>query len=110
MSNVAAFIYLGLKIDAKGSLQNSFNFLSEKAMRACFALNKQMKIKRIPVNVALRLFDACILPFLTYAAEVWQDLRGLILTHREANEWQHMDTTYFRILLMVLMGRPIRRW
>ena len=40
-------------------------------MRACFALNKKMKIKRIPVNVALMLFDACILPILTDGAEVW---------------------------------------
>ena len=86
LSTVAAFVYLCLKIDAKESLQNSFNFLSEKAMRACFALNKKMKIKRIPANVGLKLFDACILSFLTYAAEVWQHLRGLILTHREANE------------------------
>ena len=43
--------------------------MSEKAMTACFALNKKIKIKRIPVNVALRLFDGCILPILTYGAE-----------------------------------------
>ena len=40
-------------------------------MRACFALNKKMKIKRIPVNVTLRLFNVCILPILTYGAEIW---------------------------------------
>ena len=40
-------------------------------MRACFALNKKMTIKRIPVNVALRLFHVCILPILTYGAEIW---------------------------------------
>ena len=57
--------------DAKGSLQNSLKFLSEKAMRACFALNKKMKIKRIPVNVVLKLFCACMLPILTYGAEIW---------------------------------------
>ena len=78
-------------------------------MRACFVLNKEMKIKTMAVNVALRLFDACILPFLTYAAEVWQHLRGLILTHREANKWQHMNITYFRILLMVLKGLPNKK-
>ena len=71
LSNATEFVYLGLKIDAKGSLQNSLKFLSEKAMRAGFALNKKMKIKMIPVNVALRLFDACILPTLTYGAKIW---------------------------------------
>ena len=40
LSNVAEFVYLELKIDAKGSLQNSLKVLSEKAMRACFVLNK----------------------------------------------------------------------
>ena len=50
LSNVAEFVYLGPEIDAKGSLQNSLKLLSEKAMRACFALNIKMKIKRIPVN------------------------------------------------------------
>ena len=71
MSSVTEFVYLDLKIDAKWSLQNSLKFLSEKAIRACFALNNKMKINRIPVNVALRLFDACILPILTYGAEIW---------------------------------------
>ena len=40
-------------------------------MRACFALNKKMKIKGKPVNVALRLFNAGTLPILTYGAEIW---------------------------------------
>ena len=68
LSNVAEFVHLGLKIDAKGSLQNSLKFLSEKGMRAW---NKKMKIKMIPADVALRLFDACMLPILTYGAEIW---------------------------------------
>ena len=40
LTNAAEFVYVSLKIDAIGSLQNSLK-LCEKAMRACFALNNK---------------------------------------------------------------------
>ena len=55
-------------MDAEGSLLNSPKFFSEKEMKACFAL-KKMKIKIIPVDVVLRLSDACIVPILSYDVE-----------------------------------------
>ena len=71
LSGVADFVCLGLKIDAKGSFEKSIKFLSDKAMRGCFALNKKTKIRWILVTVALKLFDASILPVATYGAQIW---------------------------------------
>ena len=45
--------------------------MGENANRACFALNNHLKVKDIPVVIALKLFDATMLPILTYSAEVW---------------------------------------
>ena len=45
--------------------------LREKANRAKFALNNKAKLKQIPVKTALRLFDAVVLPILTYGSEAW---------------------------------------
>ena len=42
-----------------------------KAYKAKYATNNIAKLKRIPVKTAIRLFDAAILPILTYGSEVW---------------------------------------
>ena len=71
LENVTEYTYLGLKINAAGSFQNSLDMLSEKANRAKFALNNKAKLKQIPVKIALRLFDAVVLPIMTYGPETW---------------------------------------
>ena len=71
LSNVLEFTYLGIKVNASGSFRSTPKFLGEKANRACFALNNHLKVRNIPVVIALKLFDATVLPILTYGAEVW---------------------------------------
>ena len=93
--------YLGLKIDAKGSLLNSLKFLSQKAITACFTLNKTMKIKRIPVNVALRLFDACVLPILTYVTEVWAAFERFDVDTWETCTIEKVHLRFFKHLILV---------
>ena len=34
-------------------------------------MNNIAKLKHLPVKTAIRLFDAAVLPILTYGAEVW---------------------------------------
>ena len=36
-----------------------------------FCFEQQFKVRAIPVVIALKLFDATVLPILTYGAEVW---------------------------------------
>ena len=57
LENVAELVYLGMKIDSRGSFKGSLKFLSEKASKACFALNKTTKLKKIPINIVLKLSD-----------------------------------------------------
>ena len=71
LENVTECTCLGLDINAAGSFQNSLDMLSEKANRAKFDLNNKAKLKQIPVKTALRLFDAVVLPILTYGSEAW---------------------------------------
>ena len=71
LENVSEFTYLGLKIDAAGSLSASATMLSSKANKAKFALNNIAKLKQIPVKTAIYLFDAAVLPILTYGSEIW---------------------------------------
>ena len=71
MNNICEFTYLGLTINAAGSFKSSIEYLSQKARRACFALNRKIKLRHIPVNIALKLFDAYVTPILLDGAEVW---------------------------------------
>ena len=71
LENVTEYTYLGLKVNAAGSFLLSKTFLSDKANRAKYALNNIAKFKHLPVKTAIRLFDAAVLPILTYGAEVW---------------------------------------
>ena len=71
LENVNEFIYLGLKIDAADSLSASATVLISKANKAKFALNNIAKLKQIPVKTAIYLFDAALLPILTYCSEIW---------------------------------------
>ena len=71
LSNVCKFSYLGIKVNASGLFRITPKFLGEKANRACFALSNHLKVRDIPVVIALKLFDATVLLILTYGAEVW---------------------------------------
>ena len=71
LENVNEFTYLGLKIDAAGSLSALATMLSSKANKARFALNNIAKLNQIPVKTAIYLFDAAVLPILTYGSEIW---------------------------------------
>ena len=71
LENISECKYLGLKVNAAGSFLLSKNFLSDKANRAKFAFNNIAELKHLPVKTAIRLFDAAVLPILTYGDEVW---------------------------------------
>ena len=84
LENVTEYTYLGLKINAVGSVKNSLGMLNDKANRAKFALNNIAKLKEVPVRTAVRLFDAAVLPILTYGSEIWA--LNLTLDHDKWDE------------------------
>ena len=72
LENVKTFKYLGISISAKNcSFQPTIDDLSTKANRAIFALNNKIKISLIPPKLALKIFNAQIVPILLYGSEVW---------------------------------------
>ena len=68
LDNVTEFTYLGITINAGCSFKPTIQTLSEKAMKAIFALNNKFKFSKMPLNVAMKLFDACIMPILIYGS------------------------------------------
>ena len=44
---------------------------AKQTNKAKFALNNIAKLKQIPVKTAIYLFDALVLPILTYGSEIW---------------------------------------
>ena len=87
LENVTEYTSFRLKVNVAGSFLLSKNFLSDKANRTKYALNNISKLKHLPVKTAIRLFDAAVLPILTYGAEVWT----LNLT-LDNDKWDHTTT------------------
>ena len=71
LDNVTEFTYLGIKINAAGSFKPTLPHLSLKAERAIFSLNSKYKISKLPVKIALHIFQSSMQPILTYGSEVW---------------------------------------
>ena len=74
-------------------LKHQWILLCIKANKAKYALNNIIKLKNLPVKVALRLFDAVVLPMLTYGSEIWA--LNSTLDHekwnRSSTEGAHLD-------------------
>ena len=71
LENVSQFTYLGVDINAADPFKASMDILSTKANKAKHALKNIAKLKLLPIKIARRLFDAAILPILTYGSEIW---------------------------------------
>ena len=72
LEDVKSFKYLGFTISAKNcSFSKTLDDLSIKANRAIFALNNKFKISKLPIRLALKIFQAQIIPILLYGSEVW---------------------------------------
>ena len=72
IENVKDFSYLGFKISAKNcNFNTTIEDLSIKANRAIFAIQNKAKFSKIPTEIALKIFNAQIVPILLYGSEVW---------------------------------------
>ena len=71
IENVSEYKYQGMTTNAAGSLSPTLINSGEKARRAIFALNNRFSLKRLPVEIALKLFDSYISPILLYGLEMW---------------------------------------
>jgi exonuclease III len=59
--------------DCRGNIfKNMVNYTVDQALKACFSvLRKCSAVGKISPKIGLHMFDACVLPILNYACEIW---------------------------------------
>ena len=71
IKNVKESTYLGITFNGLTSFQPALKELSNKANRALFSPNSKYKLSKLPLDIAIKLFDVMISPILLYGSEVW---------------------------------------
>ena len=94
IESTKVYCYLGIVFTPSGSFTTAINELKKKALRATFALKKFINHKFISVTTIFKLFDALIIPILTYACQVtfpFSKIASSLITTSTAhnnNNWQ----------------------
>ena len=83
VKNTTEYRYLGMNINAAGSLSPTLVKGCQKGRKAIFALNRRFSIKKLPIEIALKLFDSYINPILLYGLDIWMPL--------DFNKWDHTE-------------------
>ena len=66
-----SYCYLGITLTLSGSLSRTMDELRKKGLRAYFSLKNLVDISELTVNTLFKLFDALILPVVSYGCQVW---------------------------------------
>ena len=79
------YTYLGVIFNYNGLFNKAINKQAKQGKRAFFALLNKVKILRLPVDLALELFDYLVLPIVIYGSEVWgySNIEQLEVLHRK---------------------------
>ena len=94
MEVIQTFCYLGSILCDDESMDPEILTRIAKATKAFFSFpNKFWKNERIPVTTRIQIFEACIVPILTYAAETW-----VLTTSQESR----ITATYLMFLRYIL--------
>ena len=75
-----------MNINAAGSLSPTLVTRCEKGRKAIFALNRRFSIKKLPIEIALKLFDSYINPILLYGLDIWMPFHSV-----DFNKWDHTE-------------------
>ena len=99
LETVSQITYLGVRIKSTGSFLPNHSSLSIKAERDIFALNNRLRLKQLPIDIALKLFDSRINPILTYGLEVWLPFNNMSYKNWDSTE---IETTQLYFLKHIL--------
>ena len=99
LETVSQFTYLGVTINSTGSFLPNHSSLSIKAERAIFALSNRFKLKQLPVDIALKLFDSCINPTLTYGSEVCLPFNNMSYKNWDSTEIEKTQLYFLKHIL-----------
>lgn len=65
------YTYLGVVFNFNGKFTKAKTYNCNQASRAMYALINKSNKMSLPIDIQLQLFDALVLPVLTYGCEVW---------------------------------------
>ena len=65
------YCYLGITLALSGSLALTMDDLRKKGLRAYFSLKNLVDIRQLSVRAIFKLFDALILPVISYGCQIW---------------------------------------
>ena len=100
IENVKSFIYLGFTIWAKDcSFKIAMDDLSIKANRAIFALKNKIKLSKLPIKLAIKLFRSQIVPILLYGSEVWGPYMNFDYATWEKTVTERVQTQFLKRVL-----------
>ena len=82
IQTVSSYKYLGVIFHRSCTFSEAVNTLSSKGLKALYAMQKSLySDTKSPIKIHLKIFDAVIVPILTYCAEIW----GQDLLHNKQN-------------------------
>ena len=68
---VRSYTYLGIKFSLTGSFKEAIRTLTAKGKQAFFQIKKTVDTRALSVKSMFRLFDALIMPIISYACQIW---------------------------------------
>ena len=71
LDSVKEYTYLGIVFTASGSMKTAITNLASKGSRAVFLLKKSVNGDALSGWAAFKLFDALVVPIITYGCPVW---------------------------------------
>jgi hypothetical protein len=87
LENVKEYKYLGITINKKNcTFTPAIKALRIKATRALYAIKAKVNINRLPIKMALKLFDSLVKPILLYASETWEPF-----LNNDYDKWDHNE-------------------
>ena len=81
------------------SFSPNIDDLSTKANRAIFALNNKIKISQISPKLALKIFNAQIVPILLYGSEIWGPYMDYDYVNWDKTKIERTQTQFLKRLL-----------
>ena len=102
LENTREYKYLGITINKKNcTFVPATKNLRIKATRALYAIKTKVNINRLPIRMALKLFDALVKPILLYASETWEPFLDNDYDKWDYNEIEKVHLQFLKQLLGV---------
>ena len=100
IENVKAFKYLGFTVSAKNcSFQHTIDDLTLKANRTIYAIKSKIKLSKLPIKLAIKIFNSQVVPILLYGSEVWGPYMNLDYVTWENSKTERVQTQFLKQVL-----------